>query len=62
MGATPWWSRLGPQLCKLAHQRIHLKGHVILPQFKDVNIRVNVFSRVIALGIFVVFSPNPFLD
>jgi hypothetical protein len=31
MGATPWWSKLEPQLGKYFHLKVHLERHVTFP-------------------------------
>ncbi len=40
--ATPLWFGLGPWLGEAPHLKVRLKGHVILPNFRDVNILIYV--------------------
>ncbi len=52
MGATPWWLWHGPSLLiERAHLWFHLKGHVILPHFRDINTFIDVSQRIHPLTI-----------
>jgi hypothetical protein len=45
MGATPWWSWHGPSI-EQAHLWFCLKGHVILPHFRDINKFIDVSQEI----------------
>lgn len=55
MKATLRWSKLGPWLSELPHLGFHLERHVILPNYRNVNIFVDVTLGWLPLGASVTF-------